>query len=50
MPGYDSGREASDEEGDELEAEEEEEEAAAEVKEDESDELTPLGHQSKLVI
>ena len=51
MSGYDLGMEASDEEGDEVNAEEkEEEEVAAEAEDDDSDEMPPLGHQSKLVI
>ena len=51
VPGYDSGREVSYEEGgEEPEEEEEEEEAVAEVEENESDEMPPLGHQSRLVI
>ena len=51
MSGYDSRMEASNEGEDEVEAgEEEEEEPTAEVEEEESDEMPPLGHQSKLVI
>ena len=51
VPGYDLGRKVSNKEGgEEPEEEEEEEEAAAEAKEEKSDEMPPLGHQSKLVI
>ena len=50
MLSYDSGMEASDEGGDKVEAGEQEEEAATEVEEEESDEMPPLGRQSKLVI
>ena len=51
MLSYDSRMEASNEGEYKVEAgEEEEEEPTAEVEEEETDEMPPLGHQSKLVI
>ena len=51
VPNYVLGREVSYEEGgEESKEEEEEEEAAVEAEEEVSDEMPPLGHQSRLVI
>ena len=41
MSGYDSGREASNEEGDEVEVREEEEEPSAKIEDEESDKMPP---------
>ena len=51
MSGYDLGIEALDEGGDKVEVgEEKKNEVAAEAREETSDEMPPLGHQSKLII
>ena len=47
MPGYDSRRDESDEEG---EVDEEDEDAETEDEEEEANEMSPLGHQSKLIL
>ena len=46
MPGYDSGRDELDEEG---EADEEDEDAETEDEEEEADKMPPLRHQGKLI-